>query len=62
MIWGVHGSADQHIRYSVRRSLHSRRRCHCGCGPRATHAGVVNGVCLAIGCALHVRRWVRQGK
>ena len=60
--WGVHGSAAQHIRYSVLRPLCARRKCHCGCGRRATHAGMANGVCLMIGCELHVHRWARQGK
>lgn len=60
--WGLHGSVDQHIRYSVLRSPRARKKCHCGCGRRATHAGMANGVCLTIGCELHVRRWVRQGK
>lgn len=39
----------------------ARRRCNCGCGTRATHTGLGNGVALMIGCELSVRRWVRDG-
>ena len=36
------------------------RRCHCGCGGKATHAGASNGLSLMAGCELSVRRWVRD--
>ena len=38
----------------------SRRRCSCGCKRRATHSGAANGICMVIGCELHVRRWLRS--
>lgn len=38
----------------------SRRRCHCGCGARATHLGRANGVGMTVGCELSVRRWARK--
>ena len=39
----------------------SRRRCHCGCKKRATHTGRNNGIALATGCEMYIRRWVRDG-
>jgi hypothetical protein len=59
--WGAHGSSAEHRRYSERINSASRRRCHCGCGVRATHVGCANGVALMSGCELSVRRWVRTG-
>ena len=38
----------------------SRRRCGCGCGRRATHMGLANGVCMSTGCELYIRRWVKN--
>ena len=35
--------------------------CRCGCGKRATHAGLGDGIVLMVGCLLSVRRWVRDG-
>lgn len=37
-----------------------RRKCYCGCNGPATHRGVVNGIGLAVGCELHIRRWVKN--
>jgi len=39
----------------------SRRRCFCGCGKRATHLGLGDGVGLVTACELYIRRWVRDG-
>ena len=36
------------------------RRCPCGCGQRASHLGMANGIALAYGCELFIRRWVRN--
>lgn len=36
-----------------------RRKCHCGCGGRATHVGGCNGIALTSGCEMSVRRWVK---
>jgi len=38
----------------------SRRRCPCGCGQRATHAGHCNGITLVMGCEMYVRRWAKR--
>jgi len=38
----------------------SRRRCHCGCGKRATHIGLANSMAMTRGCELYVRRWVKD--
>ncbi len=59
--WGQIGSAD-HVRYAEKLPpLKSRRRCHCGCGGRATHAGMSNGVGLTRACELGIRRWIKTG-
>lgn len=58
--WGQHGSALEHVRYSmpIDKSDRRRRKCHCGCGKRETHRGFANGVCLMSGCEMRVARWV----
>lgn len=61
MNFGKYGSATEHLRYIEPTDSRSRRRCHCGCKKRATYRGMANGVCLAIGCELYIRRWVRDG-
>lgn len=58
--WGTHGSAAEHLRYAQPVAGRGRRRCDCGCGGRATHVGMANGVALTSGCELLVRRWVRD--
>lgn len=58
--WGQWGNANEHIRYA--QPVSSRRRCRCGCKGRETHAGMCNGVALASGCELYVRRWVRASR
>lgn len=40
----------------------SRRRCHCGCGGKATHTGRADGITLVNGCELSMQRWVRTGE
>lgn len=59
--WGRHGSSIDHVRYAEPAPSESRRRCHCGCKRRATHAGMANGVALTMGCELAMARWVRGG-
>ena len=60
--WARYGSAVAHLRYAALQPAGGRNRCQCGCGQRATHLGMANGVCLTNGCALSIRRWVRDGK
>lgn len=57
--WGSVGSSSDHARYVEQ--IKSRRKCHCGCGQRKTHAGMANGIALISGCELLIRRWVRDG-
>lgn len=57
--WGCVGSSSDHARYAE--PIKSRRKCHCGCGQRKTHAGMANGIGLISGCELLIRRWVRDG-
>lgn len=58
MTWA---SSFHHARTMKHVGPRSRRRCHCGCEGRATHHGLANGVALALGCELFIRRWVRDG-
>lgn len=58
--WGSVGSSIEHVRYLE--PIKSRRKCLCGCGTRETHAGMANGVALASGCELVIRRWVKSGR
>lgn len=59
--WGQWGSSRDHCLYVERiDDPRSRRRCHCGCGKRATHRGMANGVCLSMGCELSMMRWARR--
>lgn len=56
--WGRWGSAEHHVRYAE--PVVTRRRCRCGCKGRVTHNGKANGIALADGCELSVRRWVKS--
>lgn len=56
--WGQHASTQQR-RYAAEAS-DRRRKCHCGCGGRATHVGMANGLALMSGCHWHVRLWVKD--
>jgi len=58
--WGVRGSATEHHRYAEQIDPRSPHRCGCGCKRRASHRGMANGICLATGCELWIRRWVRD--
>lgn len=59
--WGRWGSVEHHVLYTQpivgRRG---RRKCYCGCGKRATHLGMANGVALAHGCEWSMRRWATR--
>lgn len=61
--FGWHGSATDGPRYAqlLPGRYRNRRRCHCGCGGKASHAGMANGVALTNGCELSMRRWARDG-
>lgn len=60
MSWGEMGCVTD-ARYMQPVQPRSRRRCGCGCKTRATHLGMANGVSLASGCELSMRRWVKLG-
>lgn len=60
--WGEIGSSERHVRYALPQLPKKRRKCSCGCGQRAIHRGLANGMCLTDGCELRIRRWVRDGK
>jgi hypothetical protein len=61
--FGTWGSAMEHRRYVelIPGRYRNRRKCHCGCGGKTSHAGMANGLCLTQGCELSMRRWVRDG-
>ena len=59
--WGMVASSSINIRYSEFQNSRGRKKCSCGCGSRATHRGMANGVCLMVGCEIYVARWVRDG-
>lgn len=59
--WGQRANAIEHVRYSQKISNpRSRRRCYCGCGKRATHLGMANGISLTMGCEMAMARWVKD--
>ena len=58
--WGQWGGADHHILYVEEARGITRRLCRCGCRKRITYRMASNGVTLAMGCEMHVRRIMRQ--
>jgi hypothetical protein len=62
--WGQWGSSRDHVRYLEPKPVSGKgwRKCYCGCGKRATHRGMANGICLAHGCHLSMMRWVKTGR
>jgi hypothetical protein len=61
--WGQYADASSHVRYCEPDKVRGRkRRCSCGCGGPATHVGIANGLALAGGCELSMRRWVKAGR
>lgn len=57
--WGQHGSTREHRCY-IEPAPNRRRKCRCGCGGRATHLGLANGLVMAGGCELSMRRWLKR--
>ena len=59
--WGQVADARTMLRYSEWIEDGRRRRAGCkhggGCTNRATHRGMVNGLCMTSGCEFHVARW-----
>jgi hypothetical protein len=60
-LWGQHGSSTEHIRYAEPIVPKSRKKCHCGCEGKKTHAGMANGLCLTTACQLGIQRWIKTG-
>jgi hypothetical protein len=62
--WGEHGSIIDHICYVEPRPSNrgQYRKCHCGCSGKATFSGKANGIAMASGCELSMRRWARERK
>lgn len=60
--WGQVGSSTEHVRYKMTLpKIKARRACYCGCGLKATHLGMANGIGLTRGCELSIQRWVTTG-
>jgi hypothetical protein len=63
--WGVHGSAQAHMRYAAPRPQMRRLCSKCkddGRRARSTHVGMANGVVLMSGCEWHVYQWIAAGR
>lgn len=56
----TYANADLHTRTFTTVDSKSRKRCSCGCGKRATHIGLANGVAMMSGCEMKVRRWAKR--
>ena len=59
--WGSWGSAEHHALYVQPYEHPDRRLCRCGCRKRRSHMLAANGVALASGCELSMRRALREG-
>jgi hypothetical protein len=57
--WGHEGSILKHAVY-VEPFSGSRQLCHCGCRRRVKYISMANGVGMATGCELSMRRFVKQ--
>ena len=62
--WGEWGSGERHILYvepiGAEPPKRKRRMCYCGCRRKDTHRLAANGVTLAMGCELEMRRIKRR--
>ena len=60
--WGTVASESENVRYvQALPKIKARRRCYCGCGNKATHLGMANGMGLTRGCELSMQRWAKTG-
>lgn len=59
--WGTFADIHKHARYLEPRDPSFRKRCRCGCGRVAKWRGMANGLCMAFGCELAMRRWLKTG-
>lgn len=59
--WGERASIFEHVGYvepqTARRGHYLK--CRCGCEGRAKHRAMFNGICMAEGCELSMRRFVK---
>lgn len=60
--WGQRGSVFDHIVYVEPQNARGRYflKCRCGCGAKARYRAMANGICMAEGCELSLRRWAMQ--
>ncbi len=60
--WGLTASAETNMRYVLPLpKIKARRACSCGCGGKATHAFMANGLSLGRGCEFAAYHWARTG-
>ena len=59
--WGTYGSAADPYRYVklLPGRFRNRRRSPCGCGGKASHVGMSNGLAMTSGCEMSMRRWMK---
>ncbi len=60
--WGQRASIKEHVGYVEQQAARRGRylKCRCGCGQRAKHRAMFNGICMAEGCELSMRRFVKD--
>jgi hypothetical protein len=60
--WGQRGSVTDHVLYMEQADPKAKRwrMCRCGCRKRARYLAMANGVALASGCELKIRRWIKK--
>jgi len=60
--WGRRGSISDHALYVEPQDARGShyRKCRCGCGAKAKFRLMANGVCMAEGCELSLRREAKR--
>jgi hypothetical protein len=60
--WGQRASIHEHMIWvepQTERKGHYLK-CRCGCGKKAKFRAMANGICMAEGCELSLRRWAKR--
>lgn len=60
--WGQWGSIEHHGLYVEPQDGRGSHylKCRCGCGGRARYRAMANGICMAEGCELSMRRLAKH--
>lgn len=61
--WGEYASIREHVGYVEPQTARGGHylKCRCGCGRKAKHRAMFNGICMAEGCELSMHRFVKVG-